>query len=353
MALAPVPHAAPLKTRNVILITTDGLRWQEVFTGAEPALLNKEHGGIDRTNEVRAAFLRDTPEARRAALLPFFWSVIARQGQLFGNTNRGSVGRVANGLNFSYPGYNELLTGAVDPRIDRNDFGPNPNVTVLEWLHQKPRWRGRVAAFGAWDVLAHVLHRERSGLHVRAGWEPLAHARGEPRMALLNQLIGDTTRVFHDVIFDSFVLEGALDYLQRQKPRVLYLMFGETDDWAHAGRYDLALQAAHRFDARVRRLWTTVQRIPQYRDQTTLLLTTDHGRGSGPVEWKNHGRTTSGSEHIWFAALGPDTPALGERAHTAPFTLGQVAATLASFLGEDFNAAAAQAARPIQDLFHP
>jgi len=35
-----------LKTKNVILITTDGLRWQEVFTGAEQQLLNKEHGGV-------------------------------------------------------------------------------------------------------------------------------------------------------------------------------------------------------------------------------------------------------------------------------------------------------------------
>jgi hypothetical protein len=346
-------HAAPLKTRNVILITTDGLRWQEVFSGAEPALLNKEHGGIDRTNELRAAFLRDTPEARRAALLPFFWSVIAQQGQLFGNTNRGSIGRVANGLNFSYPGYNELLTGAPDPRIDRNEFGPNPNVTVLEWLNQKPRWRGQVAAFCSWDVLAHTLNRERSRLHVRAGWEPMADGRPDSRQALLNQLIGDTTRVFHDVVFDSFVLEGTLDYVRRNQPRVLYVMFGETDDWAHAGRYDLALQAAHRFDARVRRLWQTVQAIPQYRGRTTLLLTTDHGRGSGPVEWKSHGKSTAGSELIWFAALGPDTPPLGERSNPAPFTLGQVAATLAALLGEDYRAAFPKAGRPIEEVMKP
>jgi len=35
-----------LKTQNVILVMTDGLRWQEVFRGADEKLMNKEHGGV-------------------------------------------------------------------------------------------------------------------------------------------------------------------------------------------------------------------------------------------------------------------------------------------------------------------
>ena len=37
---------APLKTRNVVLIVSDGLRWQEIFSGADPSLMDSEHGGI-------------------------------------------------------------------------------------------------------------------------------------------------------------------------------------------------------------------------------------------------------------------------------------------------------------------
>jgi hypothetical protein len=33
------------KTQNVVLIVSDGLRWQEIFTGADPALLNGKEGG--------------------------------------------------------------------------------------------------------------------------------------------------------------------------------------------------------------------------------------------------------------------------------------------------------------------
>ena len=38
---------------------------------------------------------------------------------------------MTNGKKCSYPGYNEIFTGAPDPRIDSNDKKPNPNVTVF------------------------------------------------------------------------------------------------------------------------------------------------------------------------------------------------------------------------------
>jgi alkaline phosphatase D len=82
-------------------------------------------------------------------------------------------------------------------------------------------------------------------------------------------------------------------------------------------------------------------------------VTTDHGRGDPPQGWRSHGEKVEGSEAIWLAALGPDTPALGERSETGPVTQAQVAATLAALLGEDYNAEAPRAAPPIADLVKP
>jgi hypothetical protein len=342
--------AAALKTRNVILITLDGLRWQELFTGAEEALIDEEHGGISDANEIRRLFWRDTAQARREALMPFLWRVIASQGQLFGNVDRGSVVKATNGLNFSYPGYNELLAGSPDPRIDSNDKRPNPNVTVLEWLNGKPAFKGRVAAFCAWDVFAYILNRKRNGMYVRAGWEPMATGDLDARQELLNQLIRETTPLWDGVTYDSFLIVGALDHLRAKKPRVLYVAFGETDDWAHEGRYDGVLRSAHGADRYIQRLWETAQAMPEYRDRTTLLITTDHGRGSGPRGWKDHGQRVVGSEYIWIAALGPDTAPLGERSDTRPLRQGQIAATIAALLEEDLAAASPGAARPVDDV---
>ena len=40
VALAPTDFAAQGKTRNVVLIVTDGLRWQELFRGGERGLMS-------------------------------------------------------------------------------------------------------------------------------------------------------------------------------------------------------------------------------------------------------------------------------------------------------------------------
>ncbi len=130
------------------------------------------------------------------------------------------------------------------------------------------------------------------------------------------------------------------EYFKRQRPRVLYIGLGETDEFAHAGRYDHYLHAAHHVDSYLRILWDTVQSLPDYRGATTLIVTTDHGRGNAPVEWKSHGAKIKGSERIWIGVLGPDTPALGARTNIATVTQSQIAATLAAYLGLDYNASA-------------
>ena len=131
---------------------------------------------------------------------------------------------------------------------------------------------------------------------------------------------------------------------------MLFIGYGETDNWAHAGRYDLVLHSAHHFDRFVGELWERLQSLPAYRDSTTFIITTAHGRGSGPTEWKEHGKEQKGSENIWIAVLGPDTPPLGERSHTAEVHQAQIAATVAALLGKDFRKAVPEAAPPIDEL---
>jgi hypothetical protein len=341
-----------VKTRNILLVTTDGLRWQEVFGGADRALMNQENGGVVDLHALTTEFDASTPEERRQALLPFVWSIIARDGQLFGDAGAGSEARVTNGRNFSYPGYNEIFTGAADPAIDNNEKHPNKNVSVLEWLNRKEEFRGRVAAYGSWDVFPYILNRWRSKIRVVAGWKhPTGRASSEEERVLA-RLMSETPHLWEECCYDCFTFNGALEYLKRRQPRVLYIGLGETDEWAHAGRYDQYLRAAHRVDGYLKTLWETVQSMPEYRGTTTLIVTTDHGRGDAPVEWKHHGAKTKGSDRIWMAVMGPDTPArkLDDRTPPALVTQSQVAATLAAFLGLDYRAFAPKAGAPIASV---
>jgi hypothetical protein len=338
------------KTRNILLVTTDGLRWQEVFAGADSTLMNKENGGVEDLTLLNDEFGRATPEERRKALMPFLWNVIAKNGQLYGNASAGSEAVVTNGRNFSYPGYNEIFTGFNDPSIDSNDKRNNSNVSVLEWLNGQDDFHRRIAAFGSWDRFPYILHYTRSKIRVVAGWKPLTGRGLSPEERLLSRLVAETPRIWDDCTYDTFTFHAALEYFKRQRPRVLYIGLGETDEFGHAGRYDHYLHAAHRVDSYLRILWDTVQSLPDYRGATTLILTTDHGRGDAPVEWKSHGAKIKGSERIWMGVLGPDTPPLGERTNISKVTQSQIAATLASFLGLDYNAFATKAGPPITDM---
>jgi hypothetical protein len=332
-ATAQPPH----KTENVLLVMTDGLRWQEVFQGADAALMD------DKNHEI--------PAGQREALLPFFWQEIAKTGQIYGNRKLGSDAYVTNGFNFSYPGYNETLSGFADPRIHSNDKVPNPNVTVLEWLNQKPAFHGKVAAFGAWGVISSIVNAARAGFVANSGYERLTAPPITDRLALLNRL-KDETQIWDDEPFDSFPFHTALEYVKLHHPRILYLSLGETDEWAHRGDYALYLRSAHRVDQYLKELWETVQSIGQYRGKTTLIFLTDHGRGQAPVEWKSHGEKLADSQYIWMAFLGPDTRALGERTKVAPVTQSQIAATLAALLGEDYTGAVPKAGKPIEEVLH-
>lgn len=346
----PGMSQAARRTENVVLIMLDGVRWHEVFGGADSALLSRSPGGVADTASAHETFWRATESERRRVLFPFLWDSIAVRGQLLGDRRAGSTADVTNGLNFSYPGYNEALTGAADARIDSNDHPANPNVTVFEWLNHQPSLAGKVAAFGTWDAFPRIFNADRAGFPVHAGWQPpFASPRSEAEL-LLNDLYARTTRIWDDVAYDAFMNVVVRDYVREHQPRLLFIGFGETDVWAHDGQYDRMLRSARENDRMIGDLWALMQALPQYRDHTTFIVTTDHGRGDGGTRWRDHGKDVEGAAAIWLAVIGPDTPPLGRLANASPVTQGQVAATIAALLGYDFRAASPGAAAPITGL---
>ena len=180
-------------SRHVVVVTIDGLRWQEFFGGADRDYFKRDKSGS--AGEPERRFWRADAAARRPTLMPFMWKTIAARGQIFGDPASGSESRLTNGLWFSYPGYNEMFAGRADPRINSNDKVPNPNITVLEWLNRRPGFEGQVAAFGSWDVLPSILNVERSGLTVGSGWKPVP-APATERDRAINELATDLPRLW-------------------------------------------------------------------------------------------------------------------------------------------------------------
>ncbi len=326
-----------LKTENIFLITLDGMRWEELFEGAADTMIN-DMDMVKDTAAIQALFAGATPIEKREKLLPFFWNTIGQLGQLYGNRRLGNQVDCSNFYWFSYPGYNEILVGYSDPAINSNNKVYNPNVTVLEWLNQQMAFNGRVAAFGSWDVFPYIINDKRSGIPVNAGFQPATGHDLTPKEQVLNQLQEEIPSPWSSVRLDAFTHHYALEYIKKQHPRVVYISYGETDDFAHDGRYDHYLTSAHQTDVWIKDLWHYTQSDPFYAGKTTFLITTDHGRGNSPkTAWKSHGKTFDGSNAIWLAVLGPDTPALGEMNNKGQYWQNQVAKTAAAFLGLDYT----------------
>jgi hypothetical protein len=334
------------KTENVIVVTLDGFRWQELFGGADESFMDAKQGGVRDLAGLKSRYLRENTQDRREALMPFFWGTVARKGQVFGNPGKKAAATITNGLKFSYPGYSELFCGRADARIDSNAKKDNPNLSVLEFLNGRPGFKDRVEAVCTWDVFPFIFRSNQNGLRVQAGWEPIRADELTEREKSLNETMGLIPRYWPDNAFDVFTMGAARSALERRKPRVLYIGLGETDEWGHGRRYDLYLDAANKADRFLADTWEWVQKDPQYKDRTALLITTDHGRGSTRADWTDHGKDVPGAEFIWIAVMGPDTPALGERENFNA-TQSQVAATIAALVGEDFLSASTNAARPL------
>ncbi len=336
-------------TQNVVLVTLDGVRWQEVFNGADEALINNADF-VKNKAQLNSEFWHNNPKQRQQLLMPFITQTIANKGVIIGDRNNDSKMSVSNPWYFSYPGYNEILTGTVDKNINSNDKNYNPNKTILELLHEQPEYKNKTALFGSWDVFPYIVNDKRSGVYVNAGFMPI-DAELSDDAQLLNAMQNEIPSPWHNVRLDSFTYRFAKAYLLAKKPKLLVISLGETDDFAHEGHYDHYLKSAKQSDAFIKDLWQTLQATEGYKNNTTLIVTTDHGRGSHANDWQHHSSKRAlakseqgrkafpdgivGSEHIWLAAMGPAIKQTGLVKTDQEFKQAQVAATVLKALGQN------------------
>ena len=325
------------KPERIIVITTDGYRWQELFTGMDSSIANQEKFNQKDSAAIFKKYWNNDAVQRRKLIMPFFWNNLMVKGQVYGNREHGNYVNIANQYRFSYPGYNEIFTGYPDTAVNSNEYPPNPHINVLEFLNQQNEYKNKVAAFTAWDAFNRILNEDRSGIPVIAAYDTLAGNNLSDRQKLINTMLLNTYKLWHESeCLDVFTHYAAMEYLKTTKPKVLYISYGETDEWAHAGRYKDYLDAAHQLDKWLEELWNFIQADPLYKNKTAILITTDHGRGRGE-EWTKHGKDLEGAQEIWFAIVSPGLPAKGEIKTKTQLFQQQFAATIANLVGKEFQ----------------
>jgi Type I phosphodiesterase / nucleotide pyrophosphatase len=285
---------------NLVIVTIDGLRWQEVFAGADSAILHNPLYTPDTTLQ-KALYWDSNAEARRRKLLPFFWSVLANRAQIYGNRLYDNHVNTGNPWNLSYAGYNEMFTGTTDIRVSTNARKLNRHSNIFERLNGMDDYRGRVALFSSWDVFPYILKKEQNDYFFNSAYDSIADPALEDVDAVQRQGVFSKTSTRHDWL--TWI--AAREYLEAHRPGVVYIAFGETDEWAHKKRYDQYLHHANAFDRMLAELWNWIQTTEGYKNNTSLVITTDHGRGHRAGTWHKHGIFVSGSSQTWMAVASP------------------------------------------------
>lgn len=320
---------------NIFIITTDGYRWQELFTGADSSILmNPEY--VKDTSTLKYLYWAATGEERRNKLMPFVWNFVSKKGQIWGNRAYENNVNVTNLYRFSYPGYSELLTGYADDAIFSNRPIFNSNTNLLNYLNTQLIYKDKIALFGSWELFTYIVGKNKSGIAVNCGYQPVDGDMLTLTEKLANSIL-ELSNTELPTRSDILTFTLATEYIKKNHPKIVYISFGETDEFAHHGRYDDYLNQANLFDKFLAELWSQTQSDEFYKNKTTFFVTTDHGRGRKSKTWKQHGFLTSGSDQTWLIQLGPNILPLGELRKPAELKTVEFAQTIAAYLSQNFK----------------
>lgn len=251
-----ITHQA-YKTKNVIIIVVDGLRYSE--------------GWGDSTHQY----------------IPRMADVLSNQGVI--NTSFYNMGDT-----YTSAGHTALTTGVYqsinnggleypkNPSIFQywnRTFNNNPNKSWIITSKDKlavlgdctdPRWKGKYTP---------SINSGVDGLGLASGYRE-----------------------------DSITLKTAIEIMKENHPHLVLINFREPDYSGHTGIWNAYVEGIRKSDEFVYRMFQFLNEDNSYRSTTTVFVTSDHGRHLDNVAdgFAGHGDDCDGCRHLNFYAFGPD-----------------------------------------------
>jgi hypothetical protein len=284
-----------------VLVTIDGVRWQEIFGGVDARL-------------AEAAHLPRSAGGGPRELVPNIYRLFFEGGTVLGDPRFGDGIRPLGPRFVSLPSYVELMTGARSS-CRANGCFPLVDRTIADEIAATPNAvDGSVAIFTSWEQIGRTAAMDRGRVLVRAGREPREEVPSYP----------GTDAYRADEVTEAL----AIEHLIAHRPTFLWVALGDTDEFGHRNNYRGYLRALRGADAFIGELAAHLDEMGEYGARTVLIVTTDHGRDPG---FADHGGEASGP--IWLLARGGPIPKRGVMATREPRRLRDVAPTLRALLG--------------------
>lgn len=260
---------------NVILFTLDGVRYEEFF--------NKD-------------------------LLPTFWREHAEKGIVLGDPKKKSKVRIANTVMLSLPGYKTMHKGG---RVlcRTNKCGPAKVETLGEKLQRMKGWSGTdISIISSWHKICDAAMRQK---------RTLFHSCGDKKIDLPGHFYTNEMQEADPPIwggrYDKYTFEHGMKIIENHRPRFMHLSLLDSDEYAHSGDWDGYIRSIQKYDDYIDQLYALLDQMGEYGENTTVIITTDHGRGKGD-KWEGHFFNLN-SRKIWMVIKGPHVPAKGSISH--------------------------------------
>lgn len=328
----PLPARAPLASRapalsrearlSVVVVTIDGVRWQEVFDGVDRRLA-REHD------------LPASAVVGPARLVPELHALASGDGAALGAPGHGEPISASDPAVKSLPGYIEIMSGRPATGCSNNNCPRIRETTLIDQLAAEPgTTMGDIAVIASWSGIGRAAAARPSRIVLSAGrsrGDNLALLRSDAKAKTLFAA-GRRARArpgSGDYRPDRYTAAIALHYLRVRRPRFMFIGLGDTDEWGHKNDYRDYLGALHRADALVRKVARTLASLHELGWSTALLVMADHGRDH---ECRNHGGVASAAR-TWLVAGGSLIRARGLVNAPVPRHLADIAPTLRSLMG--------------------
>jgi hypothetical protein len=270
------------KGPNVILFTWDGVRSDEFFKGT----------GLLHAHQL--------PRSERGKIFSRLWSQYAQEGMVLGGKDRY---KIASSIAISLPSYQALMVGHATA-CKNNSCGGLNEVSVLENVRSSLDLPKKdVAVFASWEGLSSAVAKDLN--QITHGIFPgiLSDSTSDDQMLEIQKKAMLDLPKWKGSRKDKYTFELGMHYLKKHCPRVLYLSLVDSDEFGHEGDYPNYVKTLRQYDEYLDHLIKTLQAMGEYGRQTTLIVTTDHSRGAGPL-WVGHANTPDSEKNVFLYARG-------------------------------------------------
>lgn len=241
------------QTQRVFVVSIDGIRNTEAFDAPDPSIY-----------------------------IPQMWNVLRPQGTLYKNFYNLAE-------TYTTPGNNTIINGAWE-------FQPNIGL-VLNLRAKSP-------------TIFEYYRKAHPEIPKEKFWAVVGKSNVRLAEHSLHPFYGGDYGAYlycNTVSNDSVTWEEMKKVMDTYHPILVFLHLGEVDKAGHTGDTLTYFSAIRQADSIVSVLWDKIQSDPFYKDSTSLLITSDHGRHSDENGgFKGHGGICSGCKRLPLLALGLD-----------------------------------------------